>query len=192
MKRRSARPFTVEVKHTRTSPASLADTTARSHKVPDLWRGLPLNAGDKRAEVKPTPVEPKPVDPAAPVQAEVPARRVLPSLVPTFAMPVEPQATEERTALVDERLPRVRRPKQQLTKRRLAPAAQVSLMHKAAANSAPQPRIVPVVTSPALADVPPVTAQPAPVKGRAGRRNQQPKTLRLGERWKRRLPRILW
>jgi hypothetical protein len=106
-------------------------------------------------------------------------------------MPVEPEATEERAAVVDERLPRVRRPKQ-LTKRRLAPAPQLSLMHKAAAKAAPQPQIVPVVTSPALADVPPVTAQAAPAKGQAGRRNQQPKTLRLGERWKRRLPRILW
>ncbi|GEL43585.1 hypothetical protein MEX01_41760 [Methylorubrum extorquens] len=191
MKRRSARPFTVEVKHARTSYASLADATARSRKGPDLWRGLPLSAGGKPAEVRPTPVEPKPVAPAAPVQAKVQARRVLPSLVPTFAMPVEPEGTEERAALVDERLPRVRRLKQ-LTKRRQAPAAQVSLMHTAAAELAPQPRIVPVVTSPALADVPPVTAQPAPAKGRAARRNQQPKTLRLGERWKRRLPRILW
>ena len=191
MKRRSARPFTVEVKHTRTSHALLANATARSRKGPDLWRGLPLNAGDKLAEVRPTPVEPQSVARAAPVQAEVPARRVLPSLVPTFAMPVVPEGTEERAALVDERLPRVRRPKQPM-KRGPTPAAQVSLMNKAAAKPAPQPRIVPVVTTPALPEVPPVTAQPAPAKGRAGRRNQQPKTLRLGERWKRRLPRILW
>lgn len=191
MKRRSARPFTVEVKQTRTSRVSLADATARSRKVPDLWRGLPLNAGDKPAEVRPTPLEPKPVAPAAPVQAEVPARRVLPSLVPTFAMPVEPEATEERAAVIDERLPRVRRPKQ-LTKRRLAPAAQVSLMHTAAAKPAPQPRIVPVVPTPAPPEMPTVITQPAPDKGRAARRSKQPATLRLGERWKRRLPRILW
>lgn len=191
MKRRSARPFTVEVKQTRTSRASLANATARSPNGPDLWRGLPLNAGDKLAEVSPAPVEPKPVARAAPVQPEVQARRVLPSLVPTFAMPVEPEATEERAAPADERLPRVRRSKQPM-KRGPAPAAQVSSMHTAAARPAPQPRMVPVEATPASPAVPTVITLPAPAKGRTARRNQQLATLRLGERWKQRLPRILW
>ena len=189
MKRRSARPFTVEVKHTRTSRAALADATARSRKGPDLWRGLPLIADEKPAKV--VPAQHAPVGRATPIQPEVPARRVLPSLVPTFAMPAEPEGPEERAALADERLPRVRRPKQP-TKREQTPAAQVFSTPSTASKSAPQSRIVPVVVAPAVADVPTVIAHPAPAQGRAARRNQQAAALRPGERWKRRLPSTLW
>src|SRR5690349_7582413 len=107
MKRRSARPFTVEVKHTRTSRASLTDATARSRKGQDLWRGIPLDPGGEPVEVK--PLRPAPVVHSEPVQSKAAAPRVLPSLVPTFSMPVEPEAPEVREVPAAERLPRVRR-----------------------------------------------------------------------------------
>lgn len=191
MKRRSARPFTVEVKHTRTSRASLADATARSRKDPDLWRGLPLSAGDTPAEVRPALPQPKPVAPRTPSQPEVQARRVLPSLVPIFAMPVEPEGSEARSAPAVERLPRVRRPKQP-TKRAQKPEAHVSSKPSAAATPVPQPPIVPLVIAPTVADVSAELAQPAPAQGRGARRPQQTPALRPGERWKRRLPRVIW
>lgn len=106
MKRRSARPFTVEIKHTRTSRASLTDATARSRKGQDLWRDLPLAAADK-----PAAVQSALVGHAEPVRAEAPARRVLPSLMPMFFMSVEPDASDMHEAPAAERLPRVRRPR---------------------------------------------------------------------------------
>ena len=189
MKRRSARPFTVEVKQTRAARAALADATARSRKGPDLWRGLSLSADGRPAED--VPAQHAPANPATPILPKVPARRVLPSLVPTFAMPAEPEGSEESATPAVERLPRVRRSKEP-RKRDQAPATQVSSPSSAAAKFRPQSRIAPSVTTPALADVPTVIAQLAPAQGRAVRRIQQPPALRPGERWKRRLPRTLW
>ncbi|TXN54617.1 hypothetical protein FV228_27390, partial [Methylobacterium sp. WL18] len=62
MKRRSARPFTVEVKHTRTSRVALVDTTARHRDNPDLWWDIPPDTADKPAEAAFAPAAP--VEPA--------------------------------------------------------------------------------------------------------------------------------
>jgi hypothetical protein len=188
MKRRSARPFTVEVKHTRTSRASLTDATARSREGQNLWQGLALVADDKPAEVQ--PMQSAPVARSEPVQAEAPARCVLPSLVPTFAMPIEAEAQEVREAPAAERLPRVRRPKQ-LTKREQKPTTKVVAAQLPRAESATQPGVTPAVAS-TSAETPAVVARPAAILARSGRRTQQAVTLRPGERWKRRLPRALW
>lgn len=184
MKRRSARPFTVEVKQTRTSRASLTDAKARLHRGPDLWRGLPLIADVEPAQVQ--PVQPVPAVRAEPAQPEAPARRVLPSLVPTFSMPNEPEVREEHAVPAVQPLPRVRRPKQ-LLKRDQSPAPGVSSTPAAVMKCASQARIAAVEVA-----VPAVVARPASVRARAAQRTQQEATLRPGERWKRRLPRILW
>ena len=185
MKRRSARPFTVEVKHTRTSRASLSDATARFREGQNLWRGLSLVADDKPAEVQSAPVAR-----SGPGQPEAPARRVLPSLVPTFSMPIGPEATEVREAPAEERLPRVRRPRQ-LTKREQMSATMEVTAQLSRPASATQPRGTPAVVS-ISAETLAVIARATSVLAGTKRRAEQAVTLRPGERWKRRLPRALW
>ena len=188
MKRRSARPFTVEIKHTRTSRGSLSDATARSRKSNDPWQGLPLIADDKPAEVK--PVQPVSVASSEAAQLEAPARRVLPSLVPTFAMPVELEVQAVHEAPAPERLPRVRRVKPPAEPVQKS-AARVSARRGPPAGPAVQPRVKPAAV-PAAITAPVMTPQPAVAQARTARRGPQGKTLRAGERWKRRLPRVLW
>jgi hypothetical protein len=185
MKRRSARPFTVEVKQTRASRAFLTDATARSRKGQDLWRGIPLDPGGEPVEVK--PVRPAPVVHSEPVQSKAPTPRVLPSLVPTFSMPVEPEVPE---APAPKRLPRVRRvkpPAEPVQK----PATRTSARRGPRAVSPIQPQLIPAA-APAPIAKPVVATQPAAAQARTARRSQPTETLRAGERWKRRLPRVLW
>jgi hypothetical protein len=188
MKRRSARPFTVEVKHTRTSRASLTDATARTRKGQDLWRGIPLDRSDEPSEVK--SVRPAPVVHSEPVQPKAPAPRVLPSLVPTFSMPVESEVPEVREVPAAERLPRVRRakPPAELVQK---PASRTGAGRAPCAGSAIQPQVTPAA-APASIAKPVVATQPAAAQARTARRSQPAVTLRAGERWKRRLPRVLW
>ena len=185
MKRRSARPFTVEVKHTR---ASLHAATSRSRKGHDLWQGLPLVGDDEPAEAQ--PVQPAPAIRAEPVRAEAPARRGLPSLVPTFAMPVEPEGPKAPEVPAVARLPRVRRvepPADPVLK----PAAGIGGGRGHRARSTAPPQVTPAAVPAPLASSG-VVAQPATPQARTARRTQPAATPRAGERWKRRLPRVLW
>jgi len=186
MKRHSARPFTVEVKQTRTSRAMLAEATARSHNVQDLWRDVPLVVADKRADVQPAPMAQR-----ESAQPKTPARRVLPSLVPMFSMPVEPETLDVRDAPSVERLPRVRRAKEK-NKREQKPAIKVTASASTVVKSTVQEPVTSAIAAPALGMAPTQTAQPMTTQVSAGRRTQQSPTLRPGERWKRRLPRVLW
>jgi hypothetical protein len=179
MKRRSARPFTVEIKHTRTSRTFLADATARIRTGQDLWQGQSLAVDDK-----PAVMQPMPTVQSQPARPEAAARRVLPSLVPMFAMPVEPEAAEVPPSPVAERLPRVRRVKPQAQRKQ-----------DAESNSAP-PAFADAMAKHQAAPSPPCASaempQPVVAQARTSRRAQQTATLRPGERWKRRLPRALW
>lgn len=186
MKRRSARPFTVEIKQTRTSRALLAEATTRSHNVQDLWRDVPLVAADKRADVQPAPMAQRE---SAPPKMLV--RRVLPSLVPMFPMPVEPETPDVCEAAGVERLPQVRRAKE-MNERKQKPAIKVTASASIVVKSTVQAPVTPAIAAPALGMAPPQTAQPMTTQVSAGRRTQQLPTLRPGERWKRRLPRVLW
>jgi hypothetical protein len=185
MKRRSARPFTVEIKHTRPSRVLLIDATARARTSQNVWGAELAAAANATAEVEPTYV-PR----AEPVRTETPARRVLPSLVPMFAMPVEPEASEVPEASAEKRLPRVRRVKP-LTKRTKT-SALVDEAMLVADEAQAQRQVAPSVVD-AIAEADAVlAAQPALAQVRAARRTQQVATLKPGERWKRRLPRALW
>ncbi|MCJ2139759.1 hypothetical protein [Methylobacterium sp. E-066] len=180
MKRRSARPFTVEVKHTRTSRVALVDATMRPRENHDLWWDIPEVTVDKPAEPAAAPVVL--ADPARP---EAPARRVLPSLMPMFATASEPETAEADEAPTIERLPRVRRAKA-ATKRAPKPATEA-----ARPVFTPAPAISRQPTS-APAPVTAAPAQPAAMPVRPIRLSRQGDTLKAGERWKRRLPRHLW
>jgi len=186
MKRHSARPFTVEIKQTRTSRALLAKATAGSHNLQDLWRDVPLVAADKRADVQPAPMAQR-----GSAQPKMPVRRVLPSLVPMFSMPVQPETPDVRDALGVERLPRVRRTKE-MNKHKQKPAIKVTASASPVAKPAVQAPITPAIAAPALAKSLTEAAQPTGAPASRGRRTQQSQTLRPGERWKRRLPRVLW
>ena len=156
-------------------------------KVRTSGGDLPVAAADKPAAVQPALVAH-----SEPVRAEAPARRVLPSLVPMFSLSVEPEASEVREVPAVERLPRVRRPKE-VVKREQQPAAKA-----VAARPAPlSRRFSPQVNA----------CDPRFFHGDGTRRRsasllrfslaqhgalQQAVTLRPGERWKRRLPRVLW
>jgi hypothetical protein len=184
MKRRSARPFTVEIKHTRTSRTSLADATARTRSGQDLWQGQSLVADDR-----PAVMQPMPTVHSQPARPEAAARRVLPSLVPMFAMPVEPEAAEVPPAPVVERLPRVRRVKPQAQRKQ---ASVSNSAPPAPANATAQRQTAPAIAAPAPLNASALVAQPVVAPARTSRLTQQAAALRPGERWKRRLPRALW
>lgn len=185
MKRRSARPFTVEIKHTRTSRASLNEATARSRKGQDLWGNLTVAAADKPAEMQPAPLVH-----SEPSRPHTPTRRVLPSLVPMYDMPVEAEASEVPDAPGEERLPRVRRVKPP-AKRTKAPAA-ADTANSAVDEAQAQQLAAPFKAVATVEVDAAVTAGPTVAQVRSARRTQQAATLRPGERWKRRLPRALW
>ena len=186
MKRRSARPFTVEIKHARTSRTSLTDATTRSRRGQDLWRDLPVVTADKPAEVQSAPLAH-----SAAARSEAPARRVLPSLVPMFSMPVEPETPEVREAPPIERVSRVRRVKPPV-QREQRPRAVAVNMRSTPAEPMVYPQVTPAVAAALPATAPTVSIQPASAHPRTAQRTQQAVTLRPGERWKRRLPRVLW
>ena len=180
MKRRSARPFTVEVKNTRPSRVALADTTTRPRESQTLWWDLPTETAEK-------PAVAQPAAPVASAPPEAPARRVLPSLMPMFS--TEPETPEVDEAASIERLPRVRRAKvaaKPATKR--APKADAARPIVTPAPAVSRPAPAPSAPAPARAAVSQPTAMPA----RAIRLSRQADTLKAGERWKRRLPRHLW
>ncbi|TXN08258.1 hypothetical protein FV222_01085 [Methylobacterium sp. WL103] len=185
MKRRSARPFTVEIKHTRTSRASLADATARPHNDQDLWGNLTVAVAYKPAEMLPAPLVH-----SEPLRLHTPARRVLPSLVPMFDMPVVPEDPDVREEPSEERLPRVRRVKP-LAKRTKALA--VATEAKPAANEVEPQRPATPSAAVAIGEIDATAnSQSAIARLRSATRKQEVATLRPGERWKRRLPRALW
>lgn len=185
MKRRSARPFTVEIKQSRTPRVSLIDATARTRAGQNVWGAELTAAANAAAEVEFLPV------PSAELSgAAVPVRRVLPSLVPMFAMPVEPEVSEVPDAPAEEQLPRVRRVKPPAKRTKTSPVADAL---KIAANEAQAQQLAAPPNAIATAEVDAaVTARPAVAQVRSARRTQQAATLRPGERWKRRLPRALW
>ena len=190
MKRRSARPFTVEIKHTRISRALVSDATERSRSGKDLCHDLPVVAADKTVGIQ--KVEPGPVVHSEPAQPAATARRVLPSLVPMFSMPVEPGTSGPREAPTEERLPRVRsvKPTSQRGQKRVVKVAPAPLV---AAKPRVQLQVKPVLAAPAVAQTSTLADQSASVQAHAARRARQQRiVLRPGERWKRRLPRVLW
>lgn len=185
MKRRSARPFMVEVKHTRTARTSLTSPNPATRSNKSLWPEL------AEAEAKPAqpdlPAAPAPRQEERPAQA--PARRVLPSLVPMFEIAAEPEAAPA-SEIEPAATPRVRRPRAPVERvpsgapaAARAPAA-ASKPRRAAAR--PEPAVVPEAAeaSPRAIPAPPGQA-PSPRPVPSWRRGNE---LRLGERWKRRLP----
>lgn len=180
MKRRSARPFTVEIKNTRTSRVSLTDATERTRTSQHVW-GAELAASANTADE----VQPTPVPHSEPARVEAPVRRVLPSLVPIFAMPVEAEALEVSKAPAQERLPRVRQVKPAAKRTKALVMAGAAKPVPDQAQTQQQTTHSSVVTV-AEADTT-VVAHPTVARVRSARRTQQAPTLRPGERWKRRL-----
>jgi hypothetical protein len=184
MKRRSARPFTVEIKHTRTSRVSLSESPARSPTSQTLWHDVPLVLSEA-----PLAKASAPVIRAEPTMPEAPARRILPSLVPMFAPQSEPEVQE---APAEERLARVRRPKPSPVRRPKAADVEISVEADTvqAANTASKIAIKTASTAGASPAGPVVEAL-APVP-RTTRLSRKLTALAPGQRWKRRLPRVLW
>lgn len=174
MKRRSARPFMVEVKNARTPRTALRDAEPQARPDKVLWPELV-----QATEPKPKPVLPA-LDPApAPAlkEPDAPARRVLPSLVPMFQNTDEP---EPEPAI---------EPRRTRTRREKAPA--VAQTVRTSKPVEPLPEIRAAAIRPDARPSKPVSADPAgpdrsaPPRPASWRRTKE---LRLGERWKRRLP----
>ncbi|MCJ2085999.1 hypothetical protein MKK88_08315 [Methylobacterium sp. E-005] len=179
MKRRSARPFMVEVKHARTSRTALKapESQARPDKV--LWPEL----AQALAQAEPKPVqhafEAAPAPRAEPKEPDAPVRRVLPSLVPMFQGADEPEVEAE---------PQPEAPPRRTRRKRAPVAAQPA---REATPAEPAPEIRPAAPRPAPMAAKPTAA--APVEPRPGAASRpatwrRTKELPLGERWKRRLP----
>jgi hypothetical protein len=183
MKRRSARPFTVEVKNNRTSIASLTPATARLRSGQTLqsdWASF-VAAGEPAAQVSQPAQEVSSHQP----QVKAPVRRVLPSLVPIFEPPTKP---EPQVEAAEPKLPRVRRP-------RAKAEPSLSASESSSAQTAPGPPVIgfPVASkaAPAAADLPAAASRAEALPTRPKRAPRGGIGLSRGERWKRRLPRIL-
>lgn len=173
LRNRGRRPFTVEAKsngQTRfvSIPSKLpreAQKRAGHAEAAALWPSLEADAPGLRT----------PSDEAAPEQ-----RRILPSLL--VAEVPEPEA---EPAIEPEVLPRVRRVSPPSTASEDAPR------RRGRPRKVPIPNTVEAV-EPAAPEPPQPVAETTPPVRR--RRPDRPgsETLRLGERWKRRLPRVCW
>ena len=92
MKRRSARPFVVEVKSARSSRSPLTDAFTRTRSSTSLWQGVSFSDEVPPSEPEQTPHPAANVQPSK-LEAQ-PARRVLPALVPLY-VPSEPEPQGE-------------------------------------------------------------------------------------------------
>lgn len=122
MKRRSARPFMVEVKQTRPARTSLTATEARSRPDKTLWPELAQAAMEPPASVPQAAPAQRPERKAP----ETPARRVLPSLVPMFEIPDEPVAEPADEAVPAPRVRRPRRTRAPASEQDIAPQVQAA------------------------------------------------------------------
>lgn len=174
MKRRSARPFMVEVKQTRSARTSLTSADARRHQDKILWPELA-----QAAMTAPAPApEAAPVPPPRPErkEPEAPVRRVLPSLVPMFQAPAEADA--EPKTVPETRVRRARSTR--------VPAASPDV----AARTVSRPRPI-APPAPPVDEAPPVPAAAGQVPSPRAATGRRAAELRPGERWKRRLPQFL-
>ncbi len=158
MKRRSARPFMVEVKQTRSARTTLTATEARPRPDKILWPEL--------AQAALAPPAPAPAPQAAPAPRperkvpDAPVRRVLPSLMPMFEAPAEPvleaAADEAATDPAAETVP--------------APRARRGRPRAAARDALPQVQTVPSrrADRPAAGPARRRGARPRPAAGRVG------------------------
>ncbi|GEP01807.1 DNA-binding protein [Methylobacterium haplocladii] len=155
--------------------------------IPAKAPRVPLPAARKPLALGPWAV-PDEVAPAAvpSVPADAEPRRILPNLNAWEAPAPEP-APEFAP---EPPLPRVRRPALQSTldgaPRRRGRPRKVPLPTETPAPAMQEPEPAPVLAAPR---VEPPPARPAPVSRQARPASE---TLRLGERWKRRLPRSCW
>ncbi|MGT2486238.1 hypothetical protein ACU4GA_10235 [Methylobacterium oryzae CBMB20] len=189
MKRRSARPFMVEVKQTRSARTSLTAPEARPRPDKILWPEL--------AQAALEPPAPAPAPQAAPAPRperkvpDAPVRRVLPSLLPMFEVPAEPALEAADDAVTESAAetvpaPRARRGRPRAAAQEVRPQVPAAPPPRPAAPPAPPvdeaaARVLPVASGQASGP------GPSP-RATAGRRTNE---LRLGERWKRRLPQFL-
>jgi hypothetical protein len=186
MKRRSARPFVVEVKSARSSRSPLTDAFTRTRSSTSLWQGVSISD-----EVPPSKPQQKP-GPAAnvePPKAEAQlVRRVLPALVPLY-VPSEPEpqnGAEETATRPASPVRTTRKPRS-----RSAAIEGVRSFVQPATAEWPSPLMAvdePSVVQPLQAS----SAPPTPLRTDRRECGQRHPELRRGERWKRRLPRACW
>jgi hypothetical protein len=180
MRRGSGRPFTVEIKSTRKPrPAPTAGAAC-----PPSGKALQHNWAAFIAASKSVSA-PQPEKSPQRLAPEAPARRILPSLVPMFEPPTEPGRQAEAA---EPKLPRVRRSRAR-AERGSAAAAPDLVTEPNEPPDAASPVVSRAVSSASAAPAVAVRAeaQPSP----ADRYTRRETALRPGERWKRRLPRIL-
>lgn len=183
MKRRSARPFVVEVKHTRSSRSSLNDAVEHNRAGPGLWHGLDVQGYVERPDSSQQPMVAVRSGDASKLGLE-PVRRILPSLLPIFA-PSEPEPAAERTKPASEKVSRVAR------KPRSEPVPHHEVLEVTPAVGI---EALPAQYRPGAAVERVGDPMPRPTRLPVARTKQKSgdPALRPGERWKRRLPRVCW
>jgi hypothetical protein len=166
----------VEVKHARTPRTALRDAEPQARPDKILWPEL--------TEAEPKPVQPALETPAprpGPKEPDAPVRRVLPSLVPMFENTGE--AEPEPEAAIEPP------PRRTRTRRERAPAVAQTVRKAQPAEAMVEIR--PAMVRPEVPEAEPKAAKPVEPESHAPPRPtpwRRTKELRLGERWKRRLP----
>lgn len=180
MKRRSTRPFTVEIKQARVSRTSANVSISALHSA-----HAPQSALLPAFEVDAIFRKPEPLPSPKPSLGDSPKRRVLPCLVPMYELSSEP---EPRIATAEAHSLRVRRPR---IRSERVPAVTEP-------DSAPMPIVPRVAVSSIATEAKPRAIEKSavlPPQSQISRpervRMSRDKLLGPGDRWKRRLPRIL-
>lgn len=179
---RLRRSFTVETKaRGRQAPAILPVRAPLLEQPSPAFPSLEAAAVFGGAPARRTDMGAEPAGQAA-------SRRILPSLIEAPAP--EPEAPEP--AAREPRLPRVRRVK--LPRAEAQAEAVVSVQPLPARIEPPQAKLAPDPLSQSQSQSQSQAKVPQAAAGEAGRRalRRAEKVLPLGERWKRRLPRVCW
>jgi hypothetical protein len=174
LRNRVRRPFTVEAKSNGQArfvsiPSKLPRETQKQAghaKAAALWPSLEAAAPSVLTSADEAPSE---------------HRRILPSL-----LVAEVQEPEVEPAIEPEVLPRVRRVTPPSTAPEDAPR------RRGRPRKVPIPNAVEEVVEQAVPEPPQPVTEATPIVGRRRPDRAGSETLRLGERWKRRLPRVCW
>lgn len=186
MKRRSARPFVVEVKSTRSSRSP--STNAFTRVSDSLWQGVSISDHAAPSVSKPTPLL---VESAAPSTGDArPPRRVLLALTPLIGLG-EPEIDDvaEKTALRRGPATKPKRTPRSKPRADLMAALTVETSKEASEPELSDNSHEPASMSP---DVGSSSVDVSLSRSNRHHRVQPHPELRRGERWKRRLPRRCW
>jgi hypothetical protein len=193
--RRPQKPFTVEVKKVRKGGF------ARFLGAGPQWSETDLAEDAPKEQPTPQAAPPR-AEPAPPRAEPAPPRRILEAIEPVSESAPAPEGSPEPVGEIEAKPRRRGRPPKVVA---IAADEEIAVAPKVRAVRAPRKKSHAIESSPEIELVRPVAAPPAPapifapasspepsVRVAQANRAEAASSLPRGERWKRRLPKVLW